>query len=117
MTTTKTKPESHPKTYVWTDEHGAIRVGDTRVSLDSVVAGFQRGDAPESIRLNFPALTLEEVYGAITYYLSNKDEVDAYLHRQDELWEKARQKAESIPNPARDRLRTMMRDREAAKNR
>ena len=32
-----------PKSYVRTDEHGVIRVGDSRVMLDSVVTSFQQG--------------------------------------------------------------------------
>ena len=43
------------------------RVGDTRVSLDSIVYAFLEGHPAESIRQSFPILTLEQVYGAITY--------------------------------------------------
>ena len=58
---------------------GAYRVSGTRVSLDSVVYAFLRGSSPESIAQSFPVLTLEEVYGAIAFYLGHQDEVDAYL--------------------------------------
>jgi len=57
---------------------GAYRVAGTRVSLDSVVYAFRRG-APESIQRSFPSLTLEQIYGAITFYLSHQEEVDQYL--------------------------------------
>jgi uncharacterized protein (DUF433 family) len=51
----------------------------SRVSLDSIVYAFLNGDSAESIAQAFPVLTLEQVYGAIAYYLANRDEIDAYL--------------------------------------
>ena len=57
------------------------RLAGTRVSLDSIVHAFWRGQTAESIAQSFPILTLEQVYGALTFYLANKLEVDAYLQR------------------------------------
>ena len=91
--------------YVRTDEHGVMRVGNNRVMLDSVLAGFAQGQSPESIRSQYPALTLEEVYGAITYYLSNQQEIDAYLRRQDAVWAQAKAEAGARPAPVIERLR------------
>ena len=51
----------------------------TRIALDSIVYAFKRGAAPESIQRAFPLLTLEEVYGAITFYLAHEQEIDTYL--------------------------------------
>jgi uncharacterized protein (DUF433 family) len=76
--------------YVRKDEHGVYRVDSTRVMLDGIVASFQEGLSPESIVQEFPALTLEQVYGAITYYLGHQEEVHAYLKEQDRLWERLR---------------------------
>ena len=61
----------------------AYRVAGTRVSLDSVVYAFRRGASPESIQRSFPLLTLEQVYGAIAYYLAHQEEVDQYLLEGD----------------------------------
>jgi uncharacterized protein (DUF433 family) len=93
--------------YVRTDEHGVMRVANTRVMLDAVVAGFQQGYSPESIRQQYPALTLEQVYGAITYYLAHRVEVDAYLQKQDELWDRLRREADQNPSPVITRLRAL----------
>lgn len=60
---------------------GAYWVNGTRISLDSIVEAFNRGAAPETIRRSFPVLTLEEVYGAITFYLAHENEIDEYLQR------------------------------------
>ena len=45
-------------------KEGAYRVGGTRVSLDSVVYGFLDGESPETIRNNYPTLSLEQIYDA-----------------------------------------------------
>jgi uncharacterized protein (DUF433 family) len=66
------------KEYVRTVE-GVYRVGDTRVSLDSLVHLFRDGMSAESMVESYPALTLEQVHGALAFYLANQSEVDAYL--------------------------------------
>src|SRR6266540_5052597 len=70
------------KDYV-TNVNGAYRITGTRVSLDSVVYSFLNGVSPESIVDSFPVLTLEQVYGAIAYYLARQAEVDAYLRQAE----------------------------------
>jgi uncharacterized protein (DUF433 family) len=72
---------------------GAYRVAGTRVSLDSVVGAFWRGQTAESIAQSFPVLTLEQVYGTLTFYLANKAEIDAYLREADVEFEAMRQSA------------------------
>ena len=68
---------------------GGYWVSSTRVSLDSLVYRFREGLSPESIQADcFPTLTLEQVYGALTFYLRNKAEVDEYL-KQSEIEEEA----------------------------
>ena len=54
-------------------------IAGTRISLDSVIYSFLNGESPESIVQNFSLLSLEQVYGAITFYLANQELVDAYL--------------------------------------
>ena len=56
-------------------------VAGSRVSLDSIVYAFLEGQCAESIAQSFPSLTLEQVYGAITFYLANRLEIDNYLAR------------------------------------
>ena len=69
--------------YVQKHEKG-YRIAGTRLSLDSIVYAYLEGLCPESIADDFPALTLEEVYGAIAYYLGHREEVDAHLKQLDE---------------------------------
>lgn len=59
-------------------------VAATRVSLDSIVLAFLDGLAPETIVAEcFPVLTLEQVYGTITYYLAHRADIDHYLQQAD----------------------------------
>jgi uncharacterized protein (DUF433 family) len=55
-------------------------IAGTRVSLKSIVLAFQDGLSPETIAAEcFPTLTLEEVYGAVAYYLGHQAEIDQFL--------------------------------------
>ncbi|MGO4880042.1 MAG: DUF433 domain-containing protein [Bryobacteraceae bacterium] len=58
---------------------GQYLVGGTRVSLDSLVYLFREGVSAESMVDSYPALTLEQVHGALAFYLGNQKEIDAYL--------------------------------------
>jgi uncharacterized protein (DUF433 family) len=91
------------------DENGVLRVGNTRVMLDSVVAAFQQGHSPETIRQQYPALSLEEVYGSIAYYLAHLPQVTAYLGRQDAVWQEWQARCEQRPSPVVERLRALQR--------
>ncbi len=66
------------KDYVRTVE-GTYLVGDTRVSLDSLIYLFREGMSVESMVESYPALTLEQVHGALAFYLANQKEIDTYL--------------------------------------
>lgn len=84
------------KQYVEQHDQGYWVFG-SRVSLESVIFAFLDGLSPETIAAEcFPGLTLEQVYGAITYYLSHRNEIDAYL-QQVEAEFKAFQQATSDP--------------------
>jgi len=58
---------------------GAYRIAETRVSLDSLVYLFREGMSAESMVECYPALTLEQVHGALAFYLANQNVIDAYL--------------------------------------
>lgn len=78
------------KAYVEEMKGGALRVAGSRVSLDSVVYAWRDGDSPETIRENFPTLTLAQVYGAVAYYLENREAVDEYLRQGEVEYEEQR---------------------------
>jgi uncharacterized protein (DUF433 family) len=77
------------------DEHGAIRVSGTRVTLVTVIVRYHQGDSPESIHEGFDGLPLNDIYAVIAYYLAHRDELDAYLKRREEDAERLRQEWEA----------------------
>ena len=68
-------------------------IAGSRISLDSVVCAFLNGQSAESIAQSFPALTLEQVYGAIAFYLCNRVDIDAYLAQGKRDFDAMRQSA------------------------
>jgi uncharacterized protein (DUF433 family) len=75
---------------------GGYWVKGQGVSLDSIVYCFREGLSPETIvRDCFPALTLEQVYGALTYYLANQSAIDEYLKESDPDWDAFRAEIEA----------------------
>ena len=104
-------PEAPP---LRVDEHKVIRVGRTRVTLDTVVAAFQHGDTPEEIARNYDALSLGEVYQTIGYYLAHQGEVDAYLERCRDTRELVQSQIEAHNKPNGIRQRLMARRRQPA---
>ena len=75
---------------------GAYRVAGSRVSLDSIVYAFLRGESPDGIAESFPALTLEQVYGAIAFYLAHHEVIDAYLRVGKADFERLREQARRV---------------------
>lgn len=62
---------------------GTLRIGKTRVALESVIHHFSVGATAEEIWQKFPSLTLGEVYGVIAYFLNNKESVVKYILKQE----------------------------------
>jgi len=73
--------------------NGGYYVAGTRVSLDSVVYAFLRGESPEGIQDCFSALNLEQIFGSLAYYLANRQAVDEYLRQQKIYFERMREES------------------------
>ena len=86
------------------DTDGVIRVGGTRVSLDSVVFAFLDGSTPEEIVQQYPSLDLADAYAAVTYYLNHRQEVEAYLHERKTQRQQIRAEVEARFNLRADLL-------------
>jgi Uncharacterized conserved protein len=89
--------------------NGGFWITGKRISLDSIIYSFRRGQSPESIRRSFSLLSLEEVYGAIAFYLENQAEIDDYLIREETDFETMREEAK---NAEGDWYRKMQKARE-----
>jgi len=78
------------------DVTGAIRVGNSRVLLETVIHAFQDGASPESIVHRYSALSLSDVYNTIGYYLRHQEAVEAYLEQREQLAEVVQQRLSTI---------------------
>jgi uncharacterized protein (DUF433 family) len=74
---------------------GAIRVGNTRVTLDTIATAFAEGATTEDIAQQVPSVSLADIYYTIGYYLRRQPEVDAYLHRRQRQAERVRRQNEA----------------------
>lgn len=95
-------------------EAGVLRIGDTRVSLDTVITAFAQGSTPEQIVEDYDSLELAEVYAVISYYLQNREEVENYLARRKVQREELRRQIDSRSNPQGIRERLLTRRRNSA---
>lgn len=97
------------------DEGGAVRVGNTRISLDLIVEQYENGMTPEDMVRAYDTLVLADVYTVIAYYLRHRDEVRAYLKRRAEEAEVLQAKIEAErPCISREELLARRRAREKA---
>ena len=51
----------------------------SRVPIDRIVREYRDGEQPEAICSHYPTLSLEQVNGAIAFYLGHKDEVEKVM--------------------------------------
>jgi len=88
------------------DADGVVRVGGTRVTLDTIVAAFDEGVTAEEIVQQYPSLLLADVYTVIGYYLRRRPEVEAYLRQRQQQASEVRSQNESRfdPRGVRNRL-------------
>lgn len=88
------------------DADDVVRVGGSRVTLDTLVAAFRAGDSPEEIHEQYPTVDLADIYAVLTYYLRHTREVDAYLDTRDQAGaaERAANEDRFAPEGIRARL-------------
>ena len=91
--------------YVIRTPDGGWRVAGTRVSLDSIVHAYWGGRLPEAIVADFPSVSLEQVHGAIAFYLRNRAMIDQYLAEQDARWQQFQQDSASRHEALLQRVR------------
>ena len=85
-----------------------IRIKGHRIGIDNVIDYYLAGCTPEQVQEHFPSLNLENIYATITYYLHNKEELDAYMERLNEEREQRYQEwLTAEPSPAIERLRAI----------
>jgi uncharacterized protein (DUF433 family) len=84
-----------------------IRIKGTRIGIETVLDDYLDGISPEEIAVRYRSLNLEQVYATITYYLQNREKVDAYLQAWREYSEQARREQKRNPSEVIKRLRQL----------
>lgn len=93
------------------DEHGKIRVGDTRVLLELVIHAFDRGETPEEIVDSYSSLKLADVYAVIAYYLTHRVEINDYMRQAEKTAERIQHEVEAEYSSETLALRARLRSR------
>jgi uncharacterized protein (DUF433 family) len=93
------------------DADGIVRVRGSRVTLDSIVAVFDRGATPEEVVQSFPSLALGDVYSVLAWVVACRAEVALYLERRGTEEAQAREKVEQRCPTAELRARLALRPR------
>ncbi|HTU88698.1 MAG TPA: DUF433 domain-containing protein [Gemmataceae bacterium] len=77
------------------DEHGSIRIGNTRVLLELVIRAYQAGLNAEQIAERFDTLELADIHAVVAYYLRHRSEIEEYMRRRQSEAEEVRQQIEA----------------------
>lgn len=88
-------------------DDGALWISGHRVGIDLLLEAYKDGVSPEQIAEQFDTIRLEDVYPAITYYLRNKDWLDAWLAEIEASFNRAVEAGERHPTPISERLRVL----------
>lgn len=94
------------------DIDGVIRVGGSRVRLDTVIYAFNEGYTAEEIVSQYPVLRLADVYATLAYYLNHRETVDEYLRQRADAAGRARAEIEQKPEYQAFRARLLARRRQ-----
>ncbi len=92
-----------------TDKDGVVRIGNSRVTLDTVIAAFKEGATVEEIVSQYPSLRLADVYAVIGYYLQHQAEIETYLSQRQQIANEVRKQNEARFNQQGIRERLLAR--------
>ncbi|MDH3604710.1 MAG: DUF433 domain-containing protein [Candidatus Tectomicrobia bacterium] len=92
-----------------TDTNGVTRVGNTRVTLETVIGAFKNGATAEQIAQDYPVLDLVDIYAVIAFYLYQPEAVDTYIEDQLKEGQQLRAQMEACFDPQGNRNRLLAR--------
>jgi uncharacterized protein (DUF433 family) len=98
---------AHPPLRV--EPNGTVRIGQTRITLDTLFAAYHNGATAEQIVAQYPSLSLAEVYETIGYCLRHPEDVAEYLRDREAESVRVRQEIESDPATQQIRARLLAR--------
>ena len=88
------------------DDSGSVRIGPTRVTLDTLVSSYRDGSTAEELVQQYPSLSLADVHATLAFYLTHQSDVDAYLQQRQRDAIDTRRRVEQVCDQRglRDRL-------------
>lgn len=89
-----------------------IRIKGHRIGIDNVLFNFIEGYTPEEIQALYPDLSLEKIYATITYYLQNRQQIDAYLERLQNWKDTHYQESLKNSSPQREKMKRIKQQRQ-----
>ena len=92
------------------DDAGVVRIGATRVTLDTLVGSYRDGNTAEEIVQQYSSLSLADVRAAIAFYLTHVTEVEAYLLQRQKDAVDIRRQVEQMSDQRGVRERLLARD-------
>lgn len=84
-----------PELPVRVEANGAVRISDTRITLEVILTAFEQGETPEQIVHAYPSLQLSDVCTLYAYYCKNKALFCQYLEQSRAQEQAIRQKIET----------------------
>jgi uncharacterized protein (DUF433 family) len=98
------------------DSEGTVRITGSRITFDTFIAAFKRGNTAEQIRDSFPSLSLAQIYGVISWYLDHQADAEEYLKQRENEAETVRQEVENETDSSGFRERMQQRREQLIKN-
>jgi len=97
------------------EDNGTVRFVGSRITLDTILGAYQRGDTLAEIQEGFPTLSMRQIVGAIAYYLEHEAQVEAYLAWRNAEAESLRREIENRQDTVgfRERLRERIIERQS----
>ena len=94
---------------IQSDVDGVMRIGGTRVRLETALFAFRSGCTPEEIWYKLPSLLLSDIYSVVAYYLQHTEEVEAYLQERGQREEEASREIQALHPSTEIRKRLLAR--------
>jgi uncharacterized protein (DUF433 family) len=69
---------------------GRIRIDGTRITVHRIATLYKQGQTAEDIAQTYPHLSLGQVYTALAYYHTNREEIEAELAALDAQYDELR---------------------------
>ena len=72
---------------------GRPRIDGTRVTVQAIALCYKQGDTPEEIAFRYGYISAAQVYAALAYYHANRDEIEADIAAEAEVYEQMAREA------------------------